>query len=77
VARGGKQEGFFFACLLCAVLFDGFSDSEPWFISSIYLFASIQAVFVLNSLETNLVPAFSDSSGKFEISQEDHLIARC
>jgi exopolysaccharide production protein ExoQ len=76
VARGGKQEGFFFACLLCALLFDGFSDSEPWFISSIYLFASIQAVFVLNSLETNLVAASGDSSGKFEISQEDHLIAR-
>lgn len=57
VARSGKREGLFFALLLCAVLFDGFSDSEPWFISSIYLFASIQAVFLLNSLALQTTPS--------------------
>ncbi|MGI4757355.1 MAG: O-antigen ligase family protein [Janthinobacterium lividum] len=68
LARSGSQEGYFFACLLCAVLFDGFSDSEPWFVSSIYLFGSIQAVFVLNSLvigSTSLVKAqVNDSPGE-------------
>lgn len=49
LSRAQRPEGFLFSCLLCAMMIDGFSDSEPWFVSSIYLFAAIQAVFVLNA----------------------------
>jgi O-antigen ligase len=49
IARTNRQDGFFFACVVCAVLLDGFSDSGPWYVASIYLFAPIQACFSLSS----------------------------
>jgi O-antigen ligase len=49
-ARLGQQDGFFFGCLILGALFDGFSDSGPWFISSIYLFGCIQALIAVSSI---------------------------
>ena len=49
-ARLGRQDGFFFGCLILGALFDGFSDSGPWFISSIYLFGCIQALIAVTSI---------------------------
>ena len=49
LARRGRLEGYFFTCILCAIIFDGLTDSEPWYVSSIYLFAAIQANFALNT----------------------------
>jgi O-antigen ligase len=57
MARRGRPEAFFFACLLCASLFDGFSESDTWYVSSIYLFATVQATFVINSLSLQLTPS--------------------
>ena len=51
-ARRGRQDGWFFGCLVLCALFVGFSDSEPWFISSIYLFACIQAVTAVSAIAT-------------------------
>lgn len=50
----GRQEGWFFGCFVLSALFDGFSDSGPWFISSIYLFGCIQALIVVSAIQTEL-----------------------
>ncbi len=52
LARRSKPEGFFFACLLVSAIIDGATESETWYLSSIYLFATVQAVFVLNLVES-------------------------
>jgi len=51
LAEMRKEEGVFWACVLCALLLDGVSDSSPWYIASMYFFMSVQAVFVLCSLD--------------------------
>ncbi len=51
-ARRGREDGWFFGCLVLCALFVGFSDSEPWFISSIYLFACIQALIAVSAIAT-------------------------
>ena len=48
----GRQGGWFFGCLVLSALFDGFSDSGPWFISSIYLFGCIQALIAVSAIQT-------------------------
>jgi O-antigen ligase len=63
VARMNRQDGFFFACVVCAVLLDGFSDSGPWYVASIYLFAPIQACFSLSSRQ-NPVPKSKGSPAR-------------
>ena len=49
-ARRGRQDGWFFGCLVLCALFDGFSSSEAWFISSIYLFGCIQALVAVSAM---------------------------
>ena len=51
-AGHGREDGWFFGCLVLCALFVGFSDSEPWFISSIYLFACIQALTAISAIAT-------------------------
>jgi hypothetical protein len=51
LAKMRTEEGVFWACVLCALLIDGVTDSSPWFIASMYFFMSVQAVFVICSLD--------------------------
>lgn len=56
LARVTGGEGVFWACVLCALLIDGIADSSPWYIASMYFFMSVQAVFVISSLDVqNLI----------------------